>query len=307
MNRKRKFIANAVQHIYQRSPDCGNIFYEEDDYLVLYMIISVIARKHNIIVLGLCIMPDHIHLLVIARSSRALAAFVSDYSKAFAREYNTDCQRVGAVFEHSFGSASKTSAKKIRTAIAYLYNNPVEKRLAASVQDYKWNFISYAENKNPYSQKIAINKISRPLKRSILEADALFRHNLIVNYRTLRSIHRQLKEFEFKQFSDYLVFLYEFVDYKRLISFYGSYEKMLLAINSNSGSEYDIDEKFHNQSDMIFCKMSAAIKCAWQDGNIKRVTTLSKERKEKCARYLLQKTAADKYQIMKFLHLFPDR
>lgn len=307
MSRKRKFIANAVQHIYQRSPNCGIIFYEEDDCLALYIIISITARKHNIKVLGLCIMPDHIHLLVIARSSRELSAFVSEYSKIFAREYNSDCQRIGAVFRSPFGSASKTSAKKIRTAIAYLYNNPVEKHISSCVQDYKWNFISYAENKNPYSTPIIFKRASKQLRRAIGEAKYMYDHNRQMNCHTLRLLHKELKESEFQQFADYIISLYKFIDFERLISFYGNYEKMLLAINSNSGSEYDIDEKFHNQSDMIFSKMSAAIKCAWQDGNIKRVTTLSKEGKEKCARYLFQKTAADKYHIMRFLHLFPDR
>lgn len=45
---------------------------------------------------------------------------------------------------------------------------------------------------------------------------------------------------ELQQYTDYAIRMYNPVDYYAVIRYYGSYDKMLTAINSNTGSEYDV-------------------------------------------------------------------
>lgn len=82
---KRKFSANGVMHVYQRTVSGFNIFYSTEDFIVLYTIISVQARKHGIRLLAACLMIDHIHLLVSAESVMHLSRFVSAYTSQFVR------------------------------------------------------------------------------------------------------------------------------------------------------------------------------------------------------------------------------
>ena len=54
----------AVGHIFQRARSGFVVFYSVKDSLVFFTIFSLTAAKHRIRVLGLCLMYNHIHVLV---------------------------------------------------------------------------------------------------------------------------------------------------------------------------------------------------------------------------------------------------
>ena len=53
-------------HVYQRSIDGVNVFYDEEDFIVFFTIVSVLRKVYNVVVLEMCIMRNHLHLLVAA-------------------------------------------------------------------------------------------------------------------------------------------------------------------------------------------------------------------------------------------------
>ena len=115
---KRRFCAGGVLHVYQRTVSGFNIFYSLEDFLVFYTIIAIKARKFKINLLGLCLMIDHIHLLLTGGDISQISRFISEYTSLFVREFNSWTGRKGPLFESTFGSALKTETKKIRSAIA---------------------------------------------------------------------------------------------------------------------------------------------------------------------------------------------
>ena len=165
--RFRVFKAGALHHIYQRTVGGYLIFYSVRDFIVFFTLFCTLARKHNIQVLGLCLMPDHIHVLICAPSRSEMSAFVREYTSRFSKKRNEQYSRKGQFFEHRFGSAPKSSIKKAKTAISYVYNNPVEKSLSGKAEDYQWNFLKYAHSDHPYSKKLYLNSASRHLRRAI--------------------------------------------------------------------------------------------------------------------------------------------
>lgn len=50
---RRRFCADGVMHIYQRTISGFNLFYSLEDFLVFYTIVSVQARRRHICLLGL--------------------------------------------------------------------------------------------------------------------------------------------------------------------------------------------------------------------------------------------------------------
>lgn len=65
--------ANAVHHVYQNTRNGYLIFYSVKDYLILFSVISVFARRYGVQILGISLMPDHIHLLVYVRDEPPLS------------------------------------------------------------------------------------------------------------------------------------------------------------------------------------------------------------------------------------------
>lgn len=113
---------------------------------------------------------------------------------------------------------------------------------------------------------------------------------------------RKLNDIEREQLVDYIITLYNPVDYDALLEYYESFESMVIAINSNTGSEYDIREEYNPYSDDIYDHMSALVK---QKINMeaKELLSLTVDEKIKIAYIVKRNLNVTNRQLCKFLHL----
>lgn len=296
--KNRRFECGAFHHVYQRTVNGYNIFYDVEDYLVYYTIFSVMARKYRVRVLGLCLMVDHIHSLIYVNERDAFTKFLSSVTIQFMKEFNRAYGRSGQLFE-TFGSAPKPGIKLLRTAIAYLYNNPVEKYLCSQAQDYRWNFLSYVPTAVP---GIPLRKAAMPLRRALKEVDYTFANGNHISYAQIRRLLKAVPATDKERFIDYIIVRYSVTDYGRLSECYGSYEKALLAINSNAGSEYDIPEVKRIKSDKEFRELHRFVR---NNGFLHPgdVICLPDSDKLSFAKAMIYGTSASWIHICKFLHL----
>ena len=302
-SRKRRFIPCECNHVYQRSVNGEIIFYDREDFLMFYMIVSVFARKRNILLLEMCLMYDHVHLLVEAESREAMADFVRDCTSVFVREYNTSIGRNGQLFHKSFGSAPKQGAKKMRSVIVYIGNNPVEKDLCSEAAEYQWNFLSYMVSSNPFSQDVPARKRSRALLRCMKRANAAMQAGDYLNYKQLYDMFSGLSESDSKLLTDYIVTLYNPFDERRLLSYYDDLGQMLDAMRSTAGSEHDLVEKWYTRSDVIYTSMISYVKDTLKVWPVRKVMTLPVGKRMQLAADLKLHTGASLHEIGKFLHL----
>lgn len=304
MKRRRRFIDGECNHIYQRTLNGFNIFYDREDYLVCYMIISTVRRKFKVKIIKMCLMIDHIHLLIEADSREEMTDFVRYYSSVFVREYNDSIGRVGQMLYKSFGSAPKKGEKKTRSAIVYIGNNPVEKKLCTSAEEYRWNFIAHLSNRHPFSHDIPDRERSRVLKRAIKEAKIEFGANRYMNHNRLRFHMDRLNEIEKEMFTDYLISLYMPIDIESLMRYYSDIGQMVAAMKASSGNDFDIKEKVTPHSDMVYARMSEVIRTEAGLDKIRKVVMLPIDRKLELVRKIQSAVpSAELYQICKFLHL----
>lgn len=210
---KRKFIKEQMNHTYQRSFSGFNIFYEVEDYLVYYTIFSVMSRRYGMVVYGLCLMIDHIHTLTSTSSCKTFSKFMSNVAIQFVKEYNRYHNRVGPLFSECFGSAPKAGLKLLRTAIAYLFNNPVERLLCKRAQEYRWNFLAYAASDNPFSDPLVLKKASRRLRRALKEVDGTVKRNEYMTYVQLKRMFVGIDAREKNQLIDYIIVRYNIIRY----------------------------------------------------------------------------------------------
>lgn len=295
---RRRFLKGEYNHIYQRTLLGNNIFYDVEDYLVYYTIFSVLSRKYRIVSLGLCLMIDHIHSLVYAESKETLSRFVSHVTLQFVKEYNCVYGRRGPLFDR-FGSAPKKGMKLLRTAVSYLYNNPVEKLLCRYAQDYKWNFINASCLP---SYKMLSGGRSKAFVKAVKEIDYIAVRGIYLNYQVLRRLMRGMTAEEKSTLADYVIRRYSFIRYDLLSDCYGGWDNMLMAVNSNAGSEYDMNEPRGSRSDVEYREIYVYLKNhGFQHPG--DVIVLPEKTKVLLANDLLKNTSATRYQIGKYLHL----
>ena len=302
MRRRRKFVNGEVNHTYQRTVSGFNIFYEVEDYLVYYTIFSVLAIKYGIMVYGLCLMIDHIHSLISAADRKSFCSFIRHVSLLFVKEYNKEHGRSGPLFQEGFGSAPKIGLKRLRTAIAYLFNNPVERFLCSRAQEYRWNFLPYAQCRNPYSEPVRLRLASRALRKAIKEVDGARERGQHMTYTMIRRLFCTLDKQEKNQLTDYIIVRYSVIRYDLLAACYGGHDNMLTAINSNTGSEYDINETICGRSDTEFRELHRYVHSEGFD-NAGDVISMEENVKLHLMEKMLNRTSANIYQIRKFLHI----
>ena len=301
----RRFVPGIPNHCYQKTIDGSVLFYSDTDYLVCFTHMCTSAISNNVKIMAVSLMPDHIHSNVSAPAIGNLNNYVKEYSSPFAKEQNIICGgRKGPIFKKSYGSAPKHGDKAVRTNIIYIGNNPVERRLCGRAEEYKWNFLPYAVSSHPFSEPIILNKASWNLRNAILEVKSLRKKLLPLKHAFLDRLLSKLNDREKAQLEDYIISIYNVIDYSAAIKYFGSYWAMIEAMHVSTGSEYDIKEEFTGWSDAWYDKMAALCRNQCRTDDIYAIFRLPDLEKQKLFSYLMTNTGATEKQIRKYLRYF---
>ena len=240
MKHKKPSIENGVYyHIYQRTVDRTTLFKSSNDALFFISVYMMYSIRYHIETISFCLMDNHFHVLCRASES-SLMDFVRDCTSFFAVRYNHYHKRTGPLFQRGFGYAAKYGGKKIRTCISYINNNPVEAHLVDTMDKYVWNLFAFGYSSNPFSLPIRLKQSSQKLRRSLKEVDAACQQPGYLPYTVIEHIFEGLAEKERLQLRDYILKKCSPVNYMKIRSIFGDWDKALLAITSFMGSEYDI-------------------------------------------------------------------
>lgn len=300
--RRKSHLENTVAHVFQRARSGFVVFYNVKDSLFFITLLSVTAKRHGIKVLGLCLMHNHIHMLLETDDAEVVRKFVRDLMSVFSRHYNLRHGIPGKLFDR-YGVSFKRGDKAIRTSLAYVNNNPVEDHICQKAEDWRWNLLTYSVSQHPYSEKIALAAASRRLRKAVAEVKYFKKTGSPLTYTILDSIFEGATVDEAKQLVDHIVSEYSVIDYERAIGYYGSYEKMLSAFANNTGSEYDITEPFDPHSGQAYRKMAALMA---NDRRFKDIGDVLRLPLPKLTEYLaeiIQRCDVRQSHAMKFLHI----
>jgi hypothetical protein len=191
-------------------------------------------------------------------------------------------------------------SKKIRSAIAYLFNNPVEKKICTAAEDYKWSYLTlYDPERKPID--IAAG-CSKNLRRAIKRITGCFNNGNYIGYEFLGKLFNDLNSEEKKTVVEYIMELYFPFAVKETLDYYKSYEDMITAINSNTGSEYEIKEKHYGKTDVPYREIIACLK-EMGISDVRSVLTMNIFQKHGLGAHLKKQTSASYTQIRKFLQI----
>ena len=256
MDQKRRFYSGVPNHCYQNTKNGFLLFYTISDYLVYFTTVCIYAQKHHVKVTSLCLMPDHSHSNLLANSSTKLSAYYRDVSSAYAQSEELTGNDIFIIFNRPFGSAPKKGDKMIRTNFIYIGNNPVERKLCSKAAEYRWNFLAYAKSDHPFSKKLVIRRASWQMKKAIKEIKGVHSRLRPLTHRQIKRLAAGLNHEERLQLIDFIIATYSVIDYEYSIRYFGGYDKMLKAMEYNTGSEYDVNEVFVGKSDACYSQIA---------------------------------------------------
>lgn len=137
----RIVVPGLAHHITQRGNNQRQVFFSDADYILYLRLLQKYAARHELSLLGYCLMPNHVHLIAVPSHphsmSRALAAAHQDY----ARLSNIRADTSGHFWQSRFFSCPMDDAHTW-AALAYVERNPVRAGLTKSAAAYRWSSAS---------------------------------------------------------------------------------------------------------------------------------------------------------------------
>ena len=289
-----------ARHIFMKGLNGCGIFYRSEDLIVLITIVSTLVRKMRLTVLAFCPMFNHIHITFKNIGNLTLKSFIQRLAVTFVREYNEEYGRKGPLFNKQFGSSIKKTVKIIMGNIAYVFNNPVAGKLCRSAKEYRWNLLAYRNCPNPFSQPLRKRTCRTVVRRAMDKVEYFHSKCKHISYPVLNGIFADLTKEEKQQVTDYILYKYNFLSYESLENLFGSFEKMCLAVDSNAGSEFDIEEEYGDHS--CYRAMLSIVRDLGFTGKKLNFELLTKNESDKLYNIILKSTHVSPTCINKFLH-----
>ncbi len=159
MPRHARIVAPGLpHHITQRGNNKRIIFYENEDRMNYLEWLLEYALKFNIIMLGYCLMNNHVHFVAVPREAGSLAALFRLLNMRYSRYMNKKMESSGHVWQGRFFSCVAEGPHFIR-ALKYVERNPV--RAGMVTMPWEWEWSSAAEHcgaKSSYFNEISFNE-----------------------------------------------------------------------------------------------------------------------------------------------------
>ena len=134
----RIILESVPYHITQRGNGRQQVFFEDRDYTLYLDLLRDNCQRERLPIWAYCLMPNHIHLIVVPEHQAAMAQAIGRTAAAFACYYNLRMRSCGHVWQARYHSTPLDESHLWR-AMAYVERNPVRAQLAACAEEYEWS------------------------------------------------------------------------------------------------------------------------------------------------------------------------
>jgi putative transposase len=134
----RVVFPNLPHHVTQRGNRRGDVFFSNDDRRSYLALLREYTAKHSVEVLAYCLMPNHVHLVLVPATSSGLEHVLRPVHMRHAQRMNYWREWSGHLWQGRFFS-SPLDETYLWNAIRYVELNPVRAGLVCQPGDYSWS------------------------------------------------------------------------------------------------------------------------------------------------------------------------
>jgi len=139
MRKARDVVAHWPHHLIHRGNNRRRLFSYPRDYQRFLVVLSNAADKSKCVIHALCLMANHVHLLVTPPTARALSSFAHSFAQRYAQFRNAQRNSSGKLFEERYWSEPIRSQFHLGAATMYIDRNPVAAGTKSDPSKYRWS------------------------------------------------------------------------------------------------------------------------------------------------------------------------
>src|SRR3954447_13829300 len=134
----RVIVPGHPHHVTQRGNGRARTFFDDHDYALYCDLLAVHCRAADVAVWAWCLMPNHVHLILVPSDADGLRRALARVHRAYAGIIQARRKRSGHFWQGRFGAAAMDE-DYLAAALRYVALNPVRARLVRRAQDWRWS------------------------------------------------------------------------------------------------------------------------------------------------------------------------
>lgn len=134
----RIVVPEFPHHIVQRGNRRQRVFFGEGDYKEYLSLLNTHSKEFNLDILAYCLMPNHVHLIVVPVRAESLANAIGETHRKYTRMINFREKWRGYLWQGRF-SSYVLDEQYLLAATRYILQNPVRAKMVNSPWEYQWS------------------------------------------------------------------------------------------------------------------------------------------------------------------------
>ena len=174
-------VPGLPHHVTQRGNRREAIFFEDGDHEIYRDLLAEQTVKAGVEVWAYCLMPSHVHLILMPGDADALGRAVGEAHRRYTNFVNARGRWTGHLFQSRFSSVPMDFTHLMR-AVRYVSLNPVRARLVSRAEEWKWSSVR-AHRAGADDELVTV----RPILDRVADVAALLQHDKDEDFGDLRS------------------------------------------------------------------------------------------------------------------------
>jgi putative transposase len=143
--RARIILPGVPHHVTQRGNRRQKVFFTASDYQVYLELLQTSAKAFEFEIWSYCLMPNHVHLMVVPKTESSLRDGISHLHQCYTRAINRSHKWQGHLWQGRFFSCP-VQHERAAIVARYIELNPVRAAIVSDPKDYIWSSAAMACN-----------------------------------------------------------------------------------------------------------------------------------------------------------------
>jgi putative transposase len=145
----RAIVTSHIYHVINRGNDRCARFHDRDDYLDFLWLMAEAQDHSTLNLFGVCVMPNHVHLVVQPREPDGLARWTHWLFTTHSRRYHRKYGTTGRVWQGRYKAFAIQHDFHLLVVLRYVERNALTANLVRRAEQWEWGSLAWRQRETP--------------------------------------------------------------------------------------------------------------------------------------------------------------